>query len=73
MNGHMIHAILIAEVLYPITFPTSFPAFPAMRELMAGWNVHMARGKRAIIGNNRYIFLFIANRNILIIIRRRDN
>ena len=45
--------MLIIEVLYPITFHTSFPAFPAMRELIAGWNVPIEIGNNATIGNKR--------------------
>ena len=71
-NGPNIPAMLITEVLYHITFQTSFQAFHAMIEFIAGWKVPIAIGKIVIIQNRRYVFLFIAKSKILMLINNSD-
>ena len=70
MNGHMILAILTIEVLYPMTFPTSFPALLAISELIDGWNDPIASGNSGMMKKSQNTLRFIANNTRLTTIRK---
>lgn len=71
MKGPMILAILTIEVLYPMTFPTSFPALLAISELIDGWNDPIASGKSGMIKKSQKTLRFMANSVRLTAIRKR--